>query len=659
MKHKVLVCSAAVALLTLLLVSIVAVAGEMPPAPTPAAAPSDPLIRVLVSKGVITAEEARFVNVGTAADQRDKLVLLLKEKGLLSASELDELRTDRTVPIYQAPGYQTAALTTVQAPAQAKAAEATKPPAPKFIPAIAPLRVLQVDPSKKDGLVPDIKLGTGAKVKLYGIIKASSIYDSSSPYGTDFPLPGFIGVNSNPAPANAFDTGPQAGKEFHVKARFARVGANFEWPDLGAKWTVTGRLEFDFEGNFTRTLNRNISTIRSSQASIRLAWGRVDYKINDDNTWYALFGQDWTPFASSTLPNLVETTGLGLGYGTLYERAPQMRMGFVHVIGGDRKLSINPEFAVVMPAYGDNPTNVADQLGFGERQGADSGRPEIQGRFVTQWQLDKAPGVAPAQLIFSFAQGTRNVVVKAADVPLCPTGCAATTAFKDRYPRGLTFDTTRWGLTGELQLPTRWVTILTKYYQGDDLRFYFGSGLLSNYFNTGGFTNVFASTSIDGQPVWFGLLNGAPSVVPQKSVHAQGGFVNLGFPLSRLMHANPAGRNAGWQFYLHYGRDDVDAADARKVGAALSATTPGAFSPIGNRVNKNDLSAATLTWKMNSFVTFGYEQSYYHSKMAGSTVLWQNRDPNPLITTGWGTWMGKQARSWHDLRSEFSTIFTF
>ncbi|MDQ3750019.1 MAG: hypothetical protein M3367_13570 [Acidobacteriota bacterium] len=58
--------------------------------------------------------------------------------------------------------------------------------------------------------------------------------------------------------------------------------------------------------------------------------------------------------------------------------------------------------AIVLPFFGNTPVNVADQLGFGERQGVDSERPEFQGRFVVQFQLDKAAGVVPAQLIASW-----------------------------------------------------------------------------------------------------------------------------------------------------------------------------------------------------------------------------------------------------------------
>jgi len=146
---------------------------------------------------------------------------------------------------------------------------------------------------------------------------------------------------------------------------------------------ITGRLEVDFEGDFTRVNNRNISSIRSSQPSLRLAWARIDRRFNERITGFALFGQDWTPFVSSTLPNTIENTNFGgIGYGGACERAPQIRTGFNYNFGGARSWKIQPEFAIVFPAFGDVPTNVADQLGFGERQGADGNQPASQGRVV-------------------------------------------------------------------------------------------------------------------------------------------------------------------------------------------------------------------------------------------------------------------------------------
>ena len=612
------------------------------------ASAQDPLVRMLVDKGVITADEARFIGAGT--NQREKLLFLLKDKGVLSARDLDAL----SVSVTQATtaSYQPAVLTTATpVTAQQKPAEA-KPAAPKVIPAVAPLRVLQFDPTKKDGLIPDLKLGSGAKLKFYGFLKAGVVHDSSSPYGNDFPLPGFIG---------SVDTGPNRGSEFHIKARATRLGALFEWPDLSPKLSITGKIEFDFEGNFTRVSNRNISSIRSSQPSLRLAYGRLDYKASDSTNYYLLLGQDWTPFSSSTLPNILETTGLGIGYGVLWERDPQVRFGVEHNFGGSRKFTIGPDFAVVLPASGNPPATVNpattfgasfagvdNQLAYGERQGPDSGRPQIQGRLVMQWQLDKAPGVAPAQFIISAMHGSRKLLIPFSQFNAPPTtaltaGQAATLALvKTQFASGASTGSDQKGATVELQLPTRWVTLLAKYYAGEDLRYYFGGGLYSTFNDTTGLTNTISVASVDGNAVLFGTnADGRAVLASQLPVRVQGGFVNLGFPIGRLMGADPASRAAGWQFYLHYGLDDPYSRDVRRTGS-ISATSAGLR-------DKSDMGAATLYWKINSLVTFGWEESYYRTRLSNGTTT--------NITTP--TWDGGPVRSWHDVRSEFATIFTF
>lgn len=336
--------------------------------------------------------------------------------------------------------------------------------------------------------MPDLKLGTGARLKVYGMVKTSVIYDTSSPDGTDMPLPGFLTASST-----TFDPGPTRRREFHAKARFARIGTNFEWPDVaGSNNAITGKREVDFEGNFSRALNRNISTIRSSMVSIRLAYGRIDHRFNDNTSMFALFGQDWTPFGSSTLANLFETTGLG--FETLYEHAPQFRLGVGHKIGGSRNVFVQPEFAVIMPAYGNDPSNVAEQLGYSEKQGAHSGRPEVQARWVLQWQLDKAPSVAPAQLIFSGVQGNRRAMVRASDVPPCSNAdvlvCPDPKVFQKPFPQGAQTISNRAGWTREIQLPTRYITVIGKIWEGSDLRWYFVGALNSNFNDTAGMTRV-------------------------------------------------------------------------------------------------------------------------------------------------------------------------
>jgi hypothetical protein len=597
------------------------VPAKVMPAPerTRDSAISDPLVRVLVSKGILNDSEAVSVDGGGTTDEkRERLAELLLDKGIITSGEFEALKSEMRVAVQEPRQTPGAAL---QAPAPAPAPVGTPAPAntqKPVIAVVAPIRALQNDPVKRDGLIPDLRLGSGGKLKFYGFIRASIMHNSSSPYGNDFPLPGFLS-----------DSGPDASPEFHIKARALRLGANFEWPDISPRTAITGKIEFDFEGSFPRSNNRNIATIRSSQPSLRLAWGRIDHALSENTSAFALFGADWTPFGSSTLPNILEITGLGIGYGTLYERAPQARFGVnLKVPGNKSGLSFTPEFALVLPAYGNLPTDVGNQEGFGERQGPDSGRPELQGRFVTQWQLDKAPGVVPAQLIASWVWGKRKVIVLRDDVPV---------AYRPSFPNGAEQESDRWGYSLEAQLPTRIATLLVKYYRGGDLRFYFANQLFSNFTDSFGLTERAMGPSVDRSTnMMFGLLDGVPEIAPQRPVRGQGGFVNLGIPLSRIFNADPNGRNAGWTVYLHYGIDQAFARDVRRSG-------------IGNRA-KSDMLAGTIYYKFNNWLTFGYEQSYYRTRAANSTSA---------AFGGLPLFRGIPSRATHNIRSEFATIFSF
>jgi hypothetical protein len=569
---------------------------------------SDPLVRVLQAKGILTEAEARAITVNASpAEQRDRLAALLRDKGVISAAEFDTLHATAASPDIK---MTTAEYKTSSPEPASPAPQATPIP---VIAAVAPVRLLGIDAPKREGLIPDVKLGTGARIKFYGIFKTSIVHDSSSPQGNDFPLP-----------LLAADTGPESSPEFHLRARGLRLGANFEWIDAAPKTTVTGKIEFDFEGDFTRVNNRNVTSIRSSQPSLRLAWIRIDRRFGENDSFFALFGQDWSPFVSSTQPNTIENTNFGgIGYGAPYTRIPQARVGFHHKFGGSRDFRFGPEFAIVLPAFGNLPTDLGNQLGFGERQGADSEQPGVQGRAVFQWQLDKAANVVPAQLIFSFEHARRTAIVTAANVPA---------GFKSAFPNGAKVSSNSNGYSAELQLPTRFVTVAGKYYSGSDLRFYLAGQLLSNFNDTAGLTNTATALSIDGaSTVVFGLDNGTAVIAPQRPVRAQGGFIQLGFPLSRIFNADPKGRNAGWTAFLYYGGDQATARDARRFGA---------------RGARSDLFSGNIQYKWNQWVTFGYEQGYYRTRAdfrTGALPLFRGI---PSYTT-------------HNIRSEFATIFTF
>jgi len=628
-----------------------------PAANNSAATAPDPLLQLLVNKGVLNAEEAKSLN-GTPAQLRAQLLELLRQKGILSASDYEALTTPpasaqvapnlvaSTTPILPS------ALATNPAPEPQPAA---KPAPPKFIPAVAPVRVMPIDSPKREGLIPDIKIGA-VRVKPYGFYKTSAVYDSSSPRGDDFPLPEFLNA----------DTGPDGSPAFHIKARALRLGSNFEWVDPSAKVTLTGKLEIDFEGNFSRVDNRSISTIRSNAPQIRLGWTRLDYAASDKDTVFALFGQDWTPFGSSTLPATIETTGVGVGFGSLYERAPLIKGGFVHNFGGSRTFKLSPEVAVVLPAFGNVPADVTtctipatfvpgtattvtcavtngtgNQIQFGERQGTDSARPEVEARLVGQFQLDPAPGVAPAQLIVSGVESRRNAIVLKSAVPLCTgTGCltdgvADPKKFQNAFPTGFKTSSQRWGVSAEAQLPTRYLTITGKAYRGADLRFFFAGQLFSTFNDALGLTDTASVFSVDASStVAFGLDgSGNPVAAPQRPVRTYGGFVEVGLPLSRIFHANPAGRGAGWTMNLHGGFDAVQANDARRLALPSRA--------------RSDWFFGNLQYKMNAWVTFAFEQSLYET-----IAIPNSSGAFPLFA-------GTQHRVANDRRSEFATIFTF
>jgi len=100
--------------------------------------------------------------------------------------------------------------------------------------------------------------------------------------------------------------------------------------------------------------------------------------------------------------------------------------------------------------------------------------------------------------------GTRSAKVLAASVP---------EAFRAAFPSGAQVESDRNAWTGEIQLPTRFATVIAKYWNGSDLRFYFLNELFSNFNDTAGLTGTATAQSIDGSStVVFGLLGGVPRV---------------------------------------------------------------------------------------------------------------------------------------------------
>ncbi len=611
------------------------------PGPSLGAPVNPTLVDLLVKKGIISGTEANSLKGASGTIGMNQLLVLLKSKGVVSDSEMNELKTAGDMDahaLYDAESgapTQQANLTT----GQSKPPE-PKPTGPTVIPAIAPVRVLSLDPPAKDALAPALKLGA-VRLLPYGFIKATEAYDSLQPFGDDFPKPWFL----------ASDTGPNNNPEWHMKARATRFGSRFEWPDVSKNITITGQVEADFEGNFSAVDNRSVSTIRSNALQLRLAFGRIDWNANPNTDIFYEAGQDWTIFGSSAMMNLFETTFFGAYWGNMYERSPQMRLGVVQKLGGDRNWKISPEFAIMMPSEGnvpassvsctvvklDTPTSctlvngLASQIGYGERQGADAAHPTLESRFVLQFQLDKAPGVVPAQILWSGFYAGRQMTVLGSAVPA---------AYKPDFPDGVNLNSNGYGNQFAISLPTRWATVVASGYMGADLRFFFAGQTLSYYNQAGGLVDKANGTSVDNNVAVFGTNAAGQAVVaPQLPVRGYGGFVQVGLPVSRWFNAEPKGRNAGWQAYAEYGIDAANANDfrfAKDVGAAGAG-------PI-----KSTVKAVTIFYKMNPWVQFGFEESNYSSYAVPNDV--------GLCTTKVA---GAKTCTSTDWRSEFGPVFTF
>ena len=614
------------------------------------------LLGVLVMKGVLAPSEANAIRNAAPEAEFQLLVEALARKGVVSAEDL--AAAPAPVPAAATPPV---AMTVSTEAAQAAAPKEAKPPGPAVVAAVAPLRVLPVDPPVKDGLKAAFTLGP-VKMTPYGFIKTTVVYDDSNPNGDDMPFPGLFLNNV----AFATTTGPTKDPNFHVKARSARIGANFEFPDVSPKLTLTGRIEGDFEGNFTEVDNRDVSSIRSSMFSIRQAWARLDYAASDKTDIYFEGGQDWTLFGSSALPNILETTAYAYWYGNLYERSPQFQFGLVQKVGGSRNLKISPTFAIMMPTSSQieklGSLGVQAQLAQAEREGADSGRPELEGRLALQFQLDKAPGVAPAQVIFSGVDGKRTSIVPNSSA----TYLAMPANYFAAFPNGFTASSHIYGVQGAVQLPTRWFTLVASAYRGGDLRFFFAGQVNSFATDTSGLTNIVGPfPTLDGGPLAAAgeavlgcnvnvatpalCPQGNVVVAPQRAIRTFGGFVNLGLPLSRWFNADPKGHNAGWQLYFHVGKDQVPKGDLNYAGYTLNANS---LAPLPLLMGK--LSAATLYYKVNPFVTFGFEESIYATRMNPNLC-----SPSNGVQAFCYVIAGKPGNEWQDHRTEFGPIFTF
>ncbi|MGO9167662.1 MAG: hypothetical protein ACLP56_12405 [Candidatus Sulfotelmatobacter sp.] len=646
-------------------------------ATTPGDANVTALLGVLVMKGVLAPNEANAIRNAAPNAEFQLLVEALSRKGLLNTADLSAATNPAAQP--SAPASPVAVRETISAslsnpnadpsPQAATAAPAPKPAAPAVVPAIAPVRVFPVAPPRTGGLA-GLKVGP-LTLAPYGFIKASIVHDSSDPDGDDFPFPGIwlnAGVNST------FNTGPTQDPEVHVKARSTRFGLNLEWPDISKNLTLTGKIEGDFEGNFSEVDNRDVSSIARPQPQLRLAFVRLDYHASENTDIFFVGGEDWTLFGSGALMNIFETTFNGAFWGNTYERSPQLRGGFIQTLNKENHVNLEGQFGVMMPSsseilkLGNAAGNwLAAQLGQGEREGADADRPEYEGRAALSFQLDKAKGVAPAQIALAGFYSRRTSIVPNSSY-IGGEGCELSDPnYCAAFPNGFQASSKMWGGQIVAQLPTRWFTLVATAYKGADQRFYFGGQINTYFTNVSGLYNVTPpQVTADGGPLAAAggaVLGcnvnpgdgncpiGSVVVGPQKPIGGFGGFLQLGLPLSRWFNADPKGHNAGWQLSFTVGKDQVVDRDQKNaLGLTCAAADGSATCGGGLMLAMGKSVIGTLSYKFNNWCTFGFEQSVYATRL---NTAWS-------AATGVSyTIAGVPSNEWQDHRTEFGPIFTF
>jgi hypothetical protein len=423
--------------------------------------------------------------------------------------------------------------------------------------------------------------------------------------------------------------------------------------------TLTGKIEGDFEGNFSEVDNRDVTSIRNNEPQLRLAFVRMDYHASENTDIFFVGGQDWTLFGSGALMNIVETTFNGAFWGDVWTRSPQLRVGFIQTLDKEHHVNLEGQFGVMMPSTGEilklgnaAGNGLAAQLGQGEREGADADRPEYEGRAALSYQLDRATGVAPAQIALAGFHSRRTSIVP--NSSYCTAApCAANTTliplnYKDAFPNGFEASSPMWGGQIVAQIPTRWFTLVASAYRGGDLRFYLGGQLSTFATDTGGLTGIVGpfetadggTLAAAGGAVLGTNAAGKVVVAPQRPIRAFGGFVQLGLPLSRWFNADPKGHNAGWQLHFTLGKDQVNDHDLNNPGFTPNANV---LSPVPLLMGKSAI--ATLYYKINTWASFAFEQSVYATRLENHITLY--------------TIAGQPSNEWQDHRTEFGPIFTF
>ena len=189
-----------------------------------------------------------------------------------------------------------------------------------------------------------------------------------------------------------------------------------------------------------------------------------------------------------------------------------------------------------------------------------------------------------------------------------------------------------------------------------NFQLFFGGQLNDVYSNLGALVDpsesVLTGVSESGRSILFGCSGATTAGQPANTINCQGtpiqnaklqpvggsgGFAEMSFPLSRIFRANPEGPNSGWIFHLLWGTDRANYAEASHA----------------NHLGRTDLDSASLTYRLNKWVTFVHEASYI------VTFTANNHEAGGVIKPEYLQFGPTTTRQAHNWRNEFGPVFTF
>jgi len=218
-----------------------------------------------------------------------------------------------------------------------------------------------------------------SKFKIYGFARLDVQYDDSRPNNTQ--TIGWI-LSEDPAAPAPIGAGGNNKEDLNMHARLSRLGFDFNGGKIAGLGdpAITGKIEIDFFNNGLQGQSESRAALRMRHAWMKLAWGRTSLLAGQTND------------VISPLFPIINADLVMWGAGNLGDRRPQLRVEHAPPAAETGMIA---QFEMGLTGADDNSDlDTAGTFGAGYRDGETSGKPTLQARLGTRWDMmgQKAEG---------------------------------------------------------------------------------------------------------------------------------------------------------------------------------------------------------------------------------------------------------------------------